>query len=533
MFSAQRYLLYISNYQVFSEYSFQDIMLIIGKGLKYDIATVLYINTLFIFLYLLPVSIYNSIFYQFLLKIIFFAGNMFVMLINLIDFHVYYHFRHRLLIWDIQNVLREWSESLQLIDFNIFIKEYLSLSIYLTAFFITAFFLTKTIGKLNFENKKTILSLKISSFASLALITLIFINNVVFQNDNIKKNIYLKSDRKLVPILLNNPYWLISSYFANEKKLELDDSWYISSYNSVNKYDRAASKNKFNNIKLIVCKGKKFVGGTKLGNELYVINNSYDNIFQILDELLFSYPAIFRNGLYKSSYSLKNIESLVDILKQQGYNTKLTGIGYSKDSMELVRNFYRLKNNDNNKDKGKNFELILVKDNSESINLKEVEGLNLKDNSLIITVLFNDYKSKISKLRISKSLFFSSDKHLKFYNDNNLIITQFLDIKPSILHLTGYSKPFVSYGKSLFQRGERCQYHVFSDSSYSALYDNLLLNYVKDQTVSLHKIYDFKFSKYNFADSLAVERTTIENKLQSMLYDFRKRMVSETKKAKK
>ncbi len=524
MLSAQRFIMYIINNESFNSFSIVDILTVIVKGLKYDIATVFYINSIFIFLYLLPVKLYNSAVYQFILKLVFVAGNILLIIFNLIDINIYKNQQHRLLIFDVRQNLLEWWTNFQQSDWLSFIQEYLSLITFFIGFLFIILLLSNIIKRRNYESKTDIILLKISSFITIFVISATFTYFKIEQKSELHKNLYIEADRKLLPILVNNPYLLISDYFANEKELTLDDSWYLSSYNAVNNCSEINNLPIFNNIKIIVSSETSLPIKTQNGVKLHVINNQYDNVFQMLDELLFSFPAIFRNGFYSSSYSFKKVESLVDILKTQGYFIRLKTFGYSKDSTDLIRNFYRF-NNYANQDSSKSFELILVNKNTAKNNAdKLANNLPADGNSIIINVLVKLKKQVANSVDIAQSIIFNSNVGLPFYTNHNFLITQFLDIKPSILQLIGYSKSFVSYGNSLFQRGNRCQYHVLSDSSYCATDKNLLLYYSNNQTISLHKLDSFTACNHNLADSLAVERTLIENKLQSMLYDFRKRM---------
>ncbi len=530
MLSTQRFMLYVVNNQMFNEFAISDILTVIIKGFKYDILTIIYINTPFIFLYLYPIKRYNSPAYQFLLKFIFVSVNLAITVFNLIDINIYSHRQHRLLIFDIHNNLMQWWENFQQNSWQIFVREHLSLTIFLLGFAIIIFLLSNLIKRQDYETKNKYTLLKISSLSTVLLIVGIFAYQMRYSTSELHKKLYIKADRKLVSILVNNPYLLMQDYFANEKKLTLNDSWYLNDYSSVNQCYNTVNSLRFNHIKLIVSSVEKLPINKQTNAKFHMISNRYRNVFQMLDELLFSFPAIFQNGFYRSSYALKNTVSLVDILKSQGYFARLTTLGYNKDSTDLIRNFYRL-NNYAKQDSSKSFELILINEKSaKSYSKILAKKTAIGDKTLIISILYDKKQQLISNCTLSQSMFFYAKSPLAFYTNPDVIITQLLDLKPSILQLTGYTKPFVSYGKSLFQRGNRCQYHIVSDSSYCAIFNNILLHYSKNQTISLKKIHNFKVSKYNFADSLAVERTLIETKLQSMLYDFRKRMILDTKK---
>ncbi len=526
MLATQRFILYLENKNLFTEFYIENILGVIQKGFIYDISTVLYINIVFIFLFLYPIKSYNSRFYKSLLKLIFLTVNTIAILINIVDIDMYRHLHHRLVIFDTKSNFLQFWNNFSSADWQVFFKNYSVIVIYFAAFFIILLLLSGLIKNIELESKNSVKVMKISSILSVVVIASLFVNSLVYKKDNLYKNIYLKADRKLVPVLVNNPYLLIATYFTNEKELKLDDAWYLSSYSPVNKYDTNVNKENLKHIKLIVSQSQLYFNATEYNKRLKVINNNYDNVFQVLDELLFSFPSIFRGGLYESLYSLNSMKSLVDILKSEGYYTQLKTYGYNDETTNLIRNFYSL-NNYGNKDSVKNFELVLIKGNNiaDSIISQYVNNENNKGSSLIINILRGDKKEDVSEWQTTKSVNFFANYKLNFHKDSNLVFTQYMDIKPSVLHLIGYSKKFISYGKSLFKNNKNCKYHIISDSSYCALSDSLLLHFYKGQTVSLHKMKNNKFSDYNFIDSLPVECTAIESKLQSMIYDFRKRMV--------
>ncbi len=526
LLSALRFIMYFENKNLFTGFTFTDILFVIQKGFIYDISTALYLNVVFIFLFFFQFTYYNSRIYQFLLKLSFVLSNTVTLIINIVDISIYKHLHHRLTIFDAKSKLLQFWNNFVSADWQIFFKDYLILAIYFAAFFIVLILLSGFIKTINVENKSNRIVYRGSSLLFTILITTFFINNVLYKNTDLYKNMHLKADRKLTAVLVNNPYMIMAGYFAEERELSLDESWYLTGYNAVNKYNTNSRKKRFNNIKLIINQGKTKFKGKKYNTDLSIINTGYDNIFQILDELLFSFPSVFRGGLYKSLYSLNNMQSLVDILQSEGYYTQLKTYGYSDDTTDLIRNFYSF-NNRAGTDRSKIFELILIKDNNAANDIisNMANNKNTKGNSLIISIVEANKKADVLSNKIEKNIRFSTDYKLSFRKNSKQMFTQYMDIKPCILHLTAYSKQFISYGNTLFANNEGYKYCILSDSSYYASSDSLLLHVTKNKTLGLYKRHNNRFYDYNFADSLVVERTAIESKLQSMLYDFRKRVV--------
>ncbi len=528
MFSLGRFILYFINKdQSFNSYSIVDIFHIIVRGFEYDVYLVLYLNSLFIILFLLPLRIYNSGFYQFLLKAVFLLVNSLAILINFIDVYIYKNFYHRLRIPGAKQDFEAFLSILDKANFKIFISEYLNVLIFFLVFvFIISLFLRYI--KRHYQDEKTPrILLNISSLlyvVSLSVMSYLF---VIGNQTYSLKNFYLKSDRRLVPVLVNNPYLLLVSFIHNEPKVDVDNDWNIEDYQAKKQYSVVQNTSNYKNIKFIVVANDIFDNKNYYYKNLHTINNQYDNIFQLLDELLFSYPSVFRKGLYSSFYSMNDIESLVDIIHSIGYYTKLTTFGYSDKEHKLISNFYSF-NNFKKNDSSRYFELILIKDKQkfDSINNNYLQHLPKNENELIMGILYNDVPNNMPNKQLPESIKLLSTNNLKFYTSTDSLITQYLDIKPSILNLLGYSEQFIAYGNSLFTKGKKYSYQTISDTSFYVVSDSLLLNFSNNQTTSLHKLENFTLSDYDYKDSLAVESVVLENKLQSMYFDFKNRLIN-------
>ncbi len=94
IFSLCRIGFYIFNADLFPNVSFSDFMIIMKGGLKFDVSALIYLNLVYIFLYLLPFKFRQNSLYQNILKWIFYITNGVGLAANVSDF-IYYKFTLR------------------------------------------------------------------------------------------------------------------------------------------------------------------------------------------------------------------------------------------------------------------------------------------------------------------------------------------------------------------------------------------------------------------------------------------------------
>ena len=425
---------------------------------------------------------------------------------------------HRLRAFEFKTEVNLFFNELQVSNVNDLVSRYLSLTIYFLIFLIVIWLCLKLIQSRKIEQKKSIVYHKWTSIILLiGIITSLVLNNIN-KTDWLTK-LYLKADRRLVPLVINNPYLLISSFRL--ENIETADGWNIGNYNSMKEYNSLGLKS-YGNIKLIIIEKKELSESKAEDNfiPLSSLNCPTASIFQLLDEVLLSFPGIYDNGFYQSVYSLNKYESLADNLQEIGYSTKLTMIGYDEKIEKLVKNFYGFSiNREGVVDIKKNFELVLINAKDNESNMLLANTNMFEANSLIIRMELA--ATGENKSKPVKSISFTTSDNLPFYKSAATIITQPLDIKPSIIHLTGYNKPFTAFGSSLFSGDEKVIFCSSSDSSQSIIMDSLLLKYSNNETIELRKFEENGFSEFDFKDSLAVERIILENKLQAILRNYK------------
>ena len=94
IFSLCRIGFYLFNADLFPNVSFSDFMVIMKGGLKFDVSALIYLNLVYIFLYLLPFKFRQNSLYQNILKWIFYITNGIGLAANVSDF-IYYKFTLR------------------------------------------------------------------------------------------------------------------------------------------------------------------------------------------------------------------------------------------------------------------------------------------------------------------------------------------------------------------------------------------------------------------------------------------------------
>ncbi len=519
-----RIILYFLNSQFFEVFSFTEIFFAILNGFEYDLLMVIFINSLFVFLFLWPSKIYNSIIYQFFLKFIFFVFNAFALMINLFDAGQFQLHGHRLRAFEFISEITLFVKELQKMPLKEIMSNYLSLVVYFVIFLFIIWQSLKLISKTHVKEKRLGIIRKWSSFVLLLIIVGTFIYTKIF-SENYLTRLYLKADRRLAPLVMNNPYLHIQTYVADQIKVSGD--WGFHDFTSTKKYD-LDGVDKIKNIKLIIIEQDSIQDFKKDDSFLPVstLKNKPQSIFQLLDEVFLSFPGIYRNGFYLSSYSLNKFKSLIDLVKEQNYAVKLTVVGYPSKVEKLIRNFYGFNGNESDvaKNEAETFEVILINAQTAENNISAAGTDMINDNELIIRVHFSRELEQNKNNKLNKTVSFTSLNKLPFYKPIDSIISQPMDIKPSLLQLIGYNKPYTAYGNSLFVKDEKVLFQNLTDTSSIVMIDSFLLSFSYSGTIEMNKLRGMKISDFDFKDSLAVERIILENKIQAILNNFKQRL---------
>ncbi|NJO92082.1 MAG: hypothetical protein HC831_26255 [Chloroflexia bacterium] len=176
------------------------------------------------------------------------------------------------------------------------------------------------------------------------------------------------------------------------------------------------------------------------------------------------------------------------------------------------------------KDASKTFEIFLINAKANENNIAFAGTDMINGNDLIIRIYIGKEPNQNNDNKLRRTISYTSLNKLPFYKSSDSIISQSLDIKPSILQLIGYNEVFAAYGNSLFAKDEKVLFQNLSDTSSMILMDSLLLSFSNSETIELNKLKRMKISDVDFKDSLAIERIILENKIQSILNNFKLRL---------
>jgi phosphoglycerol transferase MdoB-like AlkP superfamily enzyme len=152
---------------------------------------------------------------------------------------------------------------------------------------------------------------------------------------------------------------------------------------------------------------------------------------------------------------------------------------------------------------------------------KTASGMSWYKNTLFVicpdhtsVILNKKYNNNIAKVAIPIIYYCPTDTGLKGNID---VVTQQLDIVPSILDYLNYNKSFVAYGKSIFSDGYRFTIS-FNDLNYQIIDSSECLLFDGDKTIG-----NYYYEKNNFTlykKPVASHNLKLETYLKAYLEDY-------------
>lgn len=556
LFTVGRIMLLYVNIDNFGSFDGFEIIDTLFKGILYDFYVVFILNSFFIFLYLYHFKIYNSNFYQLLLKLFYILVNSLALLTNLMDISYYKSHGKRLDFNSFGDEIIGELENIRSAEVLEIFKNNLNIVVLWIAMVLILSYAVWFIKERFYEHKHAAF---INKPASIILFVAIWALSFIFLNDKYTwlMNVHSKVYRQMVPVLINNPYLIFHTIETND--INDGEYWYIENYSPVKKYstlDRQENKH----VRIILIdsyRNTNFLSGLNQNHasgksfKMSVLELKRNTLFHYLDQILISIPTVLNEDFYQSVYSLNRFQNLVQILEKEYYQTKIFTFGYDRQTVKLIRNFYGFKNykilTDEDLDKLENilspvkekyadnshqFELFLFHLSAEANETQEVkitnflslfsDSLNIKHSiNFIYLIPSNEI---MNEPELNESMLVIMDQSMNTYIKPDSIICQPIDLMPSILHYINYGNRFISYGSSLFSDDDNAKVISSDGENYYLLKDSLLLNYSDKQTISLHKLNNSKFSGFDYKDSLAIEKIQLENIVQSIIEDYYQRL---------
>ncbi len=324
------------NWDVFSIASFVALFESFVLGIRFDVSTILLLNSLFLFLSLIPIAIFFNKTYQCVLKILFVITNLPAVFINLADAS-YFSFKGKRTTYEVFGIVNDVIEQ--------------SLQLFLHYWYIvviTLLFLFLILWKYPRLTKSEDKYLSRSPWYSWGIF-LLLIGIIVLgirgglQLKPIRPNMaFVQKPNVLGNLVLNTPFVMIqTSQLPVVKRLQYfkDDAESIQAM-KVQYGKRAGYTPTFSgkpNIVIIILEsfsseytgfGNPWKGYTPFLDSISAQGLFFKNHFsngrtsiEGLPAIIASIPALMVESYITSTYQSNHIEGLADVLRQQGYHT--------------------------------------------------------------------------------------------------------------------------------------------------------------------------------------------------------------------
>ncbi|HEX2935519.1 MAG TPA: sulfatase-like hydrolase/transferase [Bacteroidales bacterium] len=548
LFTISRIFFLIFNYGTFAGNSFGDFLAIFIAGARFDFSAVIYINLLFIVLYLLPFKFGTNRYYLKVLNILFYTVNALALLLNFIDIE-YFKFIGKRSTADL------FSFVFMSDDVNNLLPQFLHDYWYIPLLWAV----TVALGIFKMKrNPFLVETYPFKNWVSYIYATLILVITcgLLFAG---ARGLKLKpvriitaakyTESKNLPLLLNTPFCIIQTVSEQDiaerayfKPEELE-----SIYSPVQQLKPA--KVRTDNVVIVILESfsREFIGSLmhskgytpnfdSIAKQGLIFENAFANGKRSIDALpaiFSSIPGLTDNPYISSQYSGNAMDALPSILSHNGYNTSFFHggrngtMGFDEYSrLAGIKSYYGM-----NEYKGPEaydgrwgiFDVEFLNFYADQLSTfkqpffsgiftlsshhpyKVPEKYESKfpktESNLYRTIRYADFAlgqffQKASKMEWFKHTLFvlvadhtARDERnaedisldmfripIVFYHPGDTTlkghsarIVQQTDIMPSILDYLGYSKPFVSFGKSIFS----------NDPSFAVYYLSGLYKFVK------------------------------------------------------
>ena len=343
-YSLARVLFYFYNNNIIIIDSFSEFFNLCLIGLTFDTSAILYVNSLFILISLIPIKHNSRPIFQKGMFVLYFSTNIIAYVTNYVDF-IYYKFSQSRLTTTVFDLLENETNKLDLM--SSFIVDYWHVFLIFIISVVLWIYLYNSITFKSNESPKNFKYYGFSLFWSLIIIFISIVGmrgglgnatrpiNMVDAHRFVKKGIH-------ADFVLNSPFCLIRTYKKNyfKKKNFLIDSEINSIVNPRKKLnDSIYSKP---NVVLIIMEsfGREYIGAFNKNNEIknyvsytpfldslanksLIFTNAFSNgrqSIEALPSILASLPS-FKVPFTSSPYANQEIQSLVSVFNELDYST--------------------------------------------------------------------------------------------------------------------------------------------------------------------------------------------------------------------
>lgn len=609
-----RFLFLVYNYSLLKVTSISEFFNLVYQGLAFDTTAILYINALFILFSILPFWKNTKPGYQKFIFYLYFITNLLAYATNFIDF-IYYKFIYARTTIAVLDSLKD-ENNLGSMFFRFLVSYWHVFAL----FFATSYLWIYLYKKVRVEHKEIQYSkIKYFSFSKIGVVLILVLMvggirgdfkkstrplNMIDANRNVTKVEH-------ADVILNTPFAIIRTLGKTsfkETNFNISEKIVNESIKPIKVY--SSDETSQPNIVLFITEsyGREYWGAfnkdkqipnyvsytpflDKLAKNSLIFTDVYANgskSIHGMSSVLAGIPS-FKDAYTSSPYAKQKVESLVSILKGQGYDTSFFhgapngSMGFQGFGNILGFDHYYGKteyNNDNDfdgvwgiwdepffqfmkqtldKKKGPFFSTIFTVSSHEPyIVPKKYENKFPKGDLPIhqcvgytdmafekffeaakkepwfentIFIITADHCNQTFYPEYKKVVNRSAIPLLIYYPKKNLVgkrtdIVQHIDIYPTILDMIGYNKPFRSWGRSLVSNNKETPYAInYFSNQYQFQSGNYICTFDGKKATGFYAISDKGLEK-NLISKRNAEMNALEIKCKAFLQDYFDRIVN-------
>lgn len=609
VYEIYRLLFYCFNYSYFSDLSLWKLSSILIFGLRFDLSVIILSNFLFILLYLLPFAFREKKGYRIILKWLFLIVNSIAMLANCVDLAYFqftlkrtnatvFHFFGGEIGNDLGRLL------------PLFLVEYW----YVFAIWIIFTFLIYYLYSKTEKNIQLIWTKKKYGLETLSLIGFIAFSIIAYRGGFQLKPISPVSAGeyapvKYVPLVVNTPFTILKT--LDVEAIIPSTSWEIKDeaelkklYNPIHNAKSGGLKKL--NVVLIALESfsKEYIGALNrksmgytpfldsLISESLTFNNAFSNgktSIEGIPAIVSSIPTWMNEPFITSPYGSNQMNSLANLLKQQGYYTAFFHGGTNGTmgfdafaNLAGYDDYFGRSEYNNEKDYDGSWGIW-----DEEFLQYTANTINKKQQPFLATVFTltshhpypvpDKYKNQFKEgaLPIEKSIsysdyalkkFFESAQKMPWFNNtlfvlsadhtgissdpfytNNVgnysipiiyympnsqlkgsdsTITQQIDIMPSVLDYLNYPSPYFAFGTSVFDTSRQHFALIFRSDLFQLIENNYLLQFDGDKATDLYHFTSDSLLKDNLIDKEPAISTRMENKTKAIIQTYQQSLIN-------
>lgn len=608
IYAIYRLLFYFLNYSYFSDLSIGPLFSIMIFGLRFDLSVIILSNFLFISLYLLPFAFRERNWYRALLKGLFLFVNSIAMLANSVDL-AYFQFTLKRTNATVFNFFGgEIGNDLGRL-LPLFLKEYWYVFAIWIILFLAMYYLYKKVEKntpLNWTTKQYVLQL-------FSLIGFCAFSIIVYRGGFQLKPISIVSaaeysPAQFVPLVLNTPFSILKT--MDVSAITPSANWRIRDkemlkelYNPIH----LAERGEINKLNVVVIAlesfSKEYIGAINgkskgctpfldsLISESLTFTKAFSNGKTSIDgipAIVSSIPTWMNEPFITSPYGSNQINSLANLLKEQGYSTAFFHGGTNGtmgfDAFANIAgydDYYGRTEYNNENDYDGNWGIW-----DEEFLQFSANSINIKKQPFFATIFTltshhpydvpKRYKSKFNEglLPIEKSIsysdfalkkFFETAKKMPWYKNTlfvltadhtgvsndpyytNIIgnysipliyfmpdgklkgvdstITQQIDIMPSVLDLLNFPSTYFSFGTSVFDTSALHFAFIFRNDLFHLIEKDHILEFDGDNSTSLYQYTSDSLLKVDLLYKELVISEKMENRTKAIIQTYQQSLI--------